>query len=313
MLTRESEMHRELAQKDRNPGYGASQTRNTLRKDRMEDASGNIVSENPIQREKLSEPPKTSKRLETGKPQRQIPGNSNPRSNTQVMIGSAKRWAEKRVATQSDADNGSGGNNINTQQTKKRKVEVPPKQNQGRAAAPTANNTRSGQSTAAANLGKKSNSNIASEPIASGSNEKRKSYSEVVEETDWDIAMNKSTKKQLNKSKKVIQPISGPDETGNIELFVNGLNCKRFRSQKELEESVKTHCMNLDVNTVYQRVIAFRIGRPTVGCKLVVREEDEDMVRATNFWPKGVTIREWYDENPNSKNTSSEKESEESS
>ena len=288
----------------------------------MKDANGKIVVSNSAasgrnrrnvpSKDKAPDPSKAARNPEPGKTQKQQTGGSITTSNAQVMMGSARRWAEKRIATQTEAESGNGGNGNGTNQAKKRRVEVPLKQPPNRTGKSAENTARPAQSATTSNLGKMSNKYTNdNEPSSSSSNENRKSYSEIVEETDWNTAMNKSTKKKENKSKKVIPP--GPDKTGNVELFVNGLNCILFKTQKELEESAKMHCLNLDVHTIYQRVIAFRIGRPTVGCKLVVKEEDEDMVRATNFWPKGVTFREWYEDNPNSKNTSSEKDSEESS
>ena len=124
---------------------------------------------------------------------------------------------------------------------------------------------------------------------------------------DWNTAMNKNTKKKENRSKKVLPSISGADESENKELFVRGLSCKLFKVQKDLEESIRRYCNTRDVQTVYQRVIAFRAGRARVGWKLVVRMEDEKAVRAPNFWPKGVSVREWY-EDPPSRSSSSDSE-----
>ena len=124
--------------------------------------------------------------------------------------------------------------------------------------------------------------------------------------------MNKSTKKNEKKAKRVVTPLSGPDEAENVELFVRGLSCKRFRSQRDLEESIKFHCADRGVETIYLRVIAFRIGRPKVGCKLVVKEQDETAVRSDDFWPKGVIVREWYDQNPNNRSSSSDRDNDDS-
>ena len=80
------------------------------------------------------------------------------------------------------------------------------------------------------------------------------------------------------------------------------------KSQKDLEESVRVYCNARNATPIYHRVIAFRAGRNRVGCKFVVKIEDEPTVRATNFWPKGVSIRDWY-ENPNKYSSSDTEES----
>ena len=228
---------------------------------------------------------------------------------TQVIMGNAKRWEEKRVLTQ----NASSARRRDEQLTKRRKMNDPvpstsnaPSFASQQPAVQSTSTAISDRSAAAPLEPTKPVPNTA--PIS----ENRQSYSDVAEQARWLTAMNKSTKKKESRAKRVVTPLSGPDDAENVELFVNGLNCKRFKSQKDLEESVKFHCADRGVDSIYQRVIAFRIGRSKVGCKLVVKEQDEAAVRAADFWPKGVVVREWYEHNPNSRSSSSDRENEDS-
>ena len=96
----------------------------------MEDACGNVVRSNATAtgRNQQNVPPKenapaprnTTRNLETGKKPNQQPISNNKSSNAQVMMGNARRWAEKRVATQTEAESGNGGNGNNTQQSKRK-------------------------------------------------------------------------------------------------------------------------------------------------------------------------------------------------
>ena len=102
--------------------------------------------------------------------------------------------------------------------------------------------------------------------------------------------------------------IKGFDNSNNKELFVRGVNCNGAKVYRDVENAVRDYCVDRNIHPIYQRVIGFRVGKPTAGCKLVLRAEDEKKVYDDDFWPKGISVREWY-ENPADMVSSSEKES----
>ena len=122
------------------------------------------------------------------------------------------------------------------------------------------------------------------------SNNDSESYAESVTKYPW-----KTQSKDKGK-KRVLPMISGLDDTENKEMFVRGLKCADFRNRKDLEDSVKYYCKERDINLVHQRVLGFKVGRVTVGCKIVVKNADVDKIATKGFWPAKVWIREWYDD-----------------
>ena len=141
------------------------------------------------------------------------------------------------------------------------------------------------------NTGNAQNRNVAPQSSDDSSKDKN-SYSGMVTKYPW-----KTQGKDKGK-KRALPTISGLDDSENKELFVRGLKCADFRSKKDLEDSVKHYCKEREVNLVHQRVLGFKAGRVTVGCKVVVKNADVDKISMKGFWPAKVWIREWYDDPP---------------
>ena len=314
VMTRESEMHRDLAQREKSGRSNYSRDNSASRKSRMEDSNGRVVASGDAPPKKgyitKSNKPelrvnKPSTRSASARPQTASSADNPPISAYQIITGNAKRWSAKRVNTQ--ITTGSGENPSGDGRTaKKRKV----------VSSPTASG--SSGANVVPNFAPSNNSNRGKTVIVSGNdnnlaNDKNtsphKMYSEVVEDNiPWDTQMSKSAIKKQKKARKVVPPLSGADDSDTKELYLRGLSCKMFKSQKDLEESVRFFCATRNVTPIYHRVIAFRAGRNRVGCKFVVKIEDEPTVRASGFWPKGVSIREWY-ENPKSSSSDTEESS----
>ena len=149
----------------------------------------------------------------------------------------------------------------------------------------------SGHAANADNTGNESSDSSVCEsasPECDGRQDKEK-FSTVVSKNT-----KKMTKKENRKCK--IPQISGLDESENKEMFVQGLKCADFKVKKDLEESVRLYCLERNVSLVHQRVISFKAGRVTVGCKVIVRRSEVEKISKKGFWPPKISIREWYDE-----------------
>ena len=107
--------------------------------------------------------------------------------------------------------------------------------------------------------------------------------------------------KSPEKKKGTTPTITGSEDSGNKELYVQGLSCKNFRTHKELEGAVRVYCESRKIKVHFQRIVAYKNNRKTVGCRIVIDLDDVDKVYARGFWPKGVHIREWYDDKPTEK------------
>ena len=108
-------------------------------------------------------------------------------------------------------------------------------------------------------------------------------------------------KNEKNK-KRSVPPLKGLVNSENSEMFIKGLKRADFRDRKELEESVRLFCEGKGINLIHHRVLAFKSTRATVGCKVVVSNDDAKSMMKKNFWPPGVWAREWLDEDPTEKN-----------
>ena len=305
LYTKKSSMHRDLEIQDAKEDSIAKE-KEVSRKQRMEDAEGNIVNtgqstdgnnngRKTLRKYNLNRTDQRDSRSKTREVRKSAP-------KLQVMTGNAKRWAARRK--EPETTDRRIELYCGERDTKRRKLDAPVKQPAG-----DIHSSRTTTATTSKNVSK---------PDDSGSNNDitcnqdkrtvRESYSEVAEKGEWNTHKSKAALKKEKKSKKVLPPISGFFNEGSKELYVRGLSCKAFRTRKDLEESIRSHCIAKDVYPIFQRVIAFHTSKPTVGCKLIVKEDDEHAVRSSNFWPRGVSAREWY-EKPIDSNSSSEKDS----
>ena len=166
------------------------------------------------------------------------------------------------------------------------------KLNSGNAATPIADQQPS-TSTANDSPGNDtydSNESAASASKCDGSNPKEQ-YSLVVTRNGW-------TKTKGNGKDGSVPKIRGMVNDETKELFVNGLVRGDFLVRKDLEESVRLHCLERGIKLIYNRALAFAKKRETIGCKIVVRNDEVDKIMKKNFWPVGIWVREWFDESP---------------
>ena len=98
--------------------------------------------------------------------------------------------------------------------------------------------------------------------------------------------------------KKALPRIAGEVESDIKEFLVRGLSVKNFKVHRDLENAVKNHCDEQKLVTFNRRVITFKGNRKTVGCKITIKEEDTDRIYSRGFWPKGVSVREWFEGKP---------------
>ena len=96
-------------------------------------------------------------------------------------------------------------------------------------------------------------------------------------------------------NKKPLKPICGLVDSDTKEMFVKGLKCAGFRTRNELEESIKAYVEEKGIFLIHHRVLSFKSSRTTVGCKMIVSNEDVDKISSKGFWPPGIWIREWFD------------------
>ena len=76
-------------------------------------------------------------------------------------------------------------------------------------------------------------------------------------------------------------------------MFIKGLQQANFRDRKELEESVRLYCESKGIKLIHYRVLAFKSSRATVGCNVVLSNDDAKLITKKNFWPPGIWAREW--------------------
>ena len=123
-------------------------------------------------------------------------------------------------------------------------------------------------------------------------------FAEMAAKNSWKVV---SYSKSPEQKKGTLPTISGSDDSDTKELYVQGLSVRNYRKHKELEDAVKEYCGLRSVKTQFQRVVVYKNNRKTVGCRIVVCLEDVDKVYARGFWPRGVHIREWYNDKPDEK------------
>ena len=125
-------------------------------------------------------------------------------------------------------------------------------------------------------------------------------YSKVVTKNGWSTPTGKQNNKSPDRrNKKEIPDIAGVEEDDIKEYLVRGLSVKNFRTHRDLEGSVKRYCKERKVETTYQRVITFKNNKKTVGCKINIKAKEKSKIFQNDFWPKGVSVREWFDRKPN--------------
>ena len=134
--------------------------------------------------------------------------------------------------------------------------------------------------------------------LKSGSGSDREQHSMIVTKNGWNKAGANNNKSPEKSRDKIASKLAGVYEDDTEEYFVNGLSVKNFRKHKELEDAVKYYCAERKVETMFQRVITLKNSKKTVGCKIIVRSNDVSKMFVRGFWPRGVTVREWYDKKP---------------
>ena len=161
----------------------------------------------------------------------------------------------------------------------------PPNKSNTKQATSTAQSSKPGPGKDAAS---RSNSNSATNFTV-----EKDQYSMVVTRNGWDKSGNANKKKG---KKKPMLPIRGLVDSETKEMFVKGLRCAGFRTRKELEDSIKAYVEEKGIFLVHHRVLAFKTDRTTVGCKMVVCNDDMEKITSKGFWPPGIWIREWFDD-----------------
>ena len=240
--------------------------------------------------------PMAEKRPQEGKSSMDaVKTKQNNGSSYMVIMGNSKRWDNKRGSSADRPQKDAETKKQTTRNAKKRRYEPSSTEEDG---GPKATSTA-----------KTSSSNALGKDGADSSAEADAdlSYSEAVTKYPWKSA-NKAAKKSAKK--KMVTPLEGFDRSKNKDLFLSGLKRNAFKVQKEMEDSIKAYCSERNIKPIYHRVMGFKSGRPSVGCKLVLKESDVKVVFTPDFWPNGISIREWYDKDKD-KGLSSNKESDE--
>ena len=129
----------------------------------------------------------------------------------------------------------------------------------------------------------------------------REKYAKVVTKNGWTTPQKKGSNKLSKVDRKSLPKIAGLVDQDTKEYLVIGLSVKNFKTHRDLEEAVKVYCEERKIGTAYHRVITFKNNKKTVGCKITVKICEADRMFKSNFWPRGVHVREWFDERPTGK------------
>ena len=129
----------------------------------------------------------------------------------------------------------------------------------------------------------------------------REKYAKVVTRDGWSTPQKKGNTKLPKVNRKSLPMIAGVIDDDTKEYLVNGLSVKNFKTHRGLEEAVTVYCEERKISTTYHRVITFKNNKKTVRCKITVKIGDARKMFKKGFWPKGVRVREWFDEKPNEK------------
>ena len=117
------------------------------------------------------------------------------------------------------------------------------------------------------------------------------SYANAAKKGEWKTQQSK--KRKFEKvSPKASFPLKGIPTTVNRDIYLQGLDV-RDRNDEELIESVRSYCLNNNVEPTFIRLIPVRYDFTRTGCRLTVRERDFSKVVRNTFWPDNIKAREW--------------------
>ena len=132
------------------------------------------------------------------------------------------------------------------------------------------------------------------------------SYAEMAAKEPWLTAGGKNKKRKMDKrSPKALPPLQGAVVRPQRDVFVRGLSTEGYTSKKEMGEAVRLYCEERGVAAVYARIMVKTHEPGVANVKITVLEEDIDTILDPTFWPEKTSVREWFSNGRERRNSGS--------
>ena len=121
------------------------------------------------------------------------------------------------------------------------------------------------------------------------------SYADAASKYPWQTPEKKKRKRDPSGQSQTKKPmLKGVSNKGNRELSVLGLSNDGFKDLVDIEDAVRAHCKERNVDLVFIKVFRKKHELNTVGCKIAVKAPDAYKVTGYDFWPEDVHARKWH-------------------